>query len=88
MNEEETKRIIETFKSSREKIGEQYETLIKEVDNDLKKILTEEEYNVWNAVNGDRDKEQELINKIGKERYKVLLSKISDKISDKMKNVN
>lgn len=88
MNEEETKRIIETFKSSREKIGEQYETLIKELDNDLKKILTEEEYNVWNAVNGDRDKEQELINKIGKERYKVLLSKISDKISDKMKNVN
>lgn len=88
MNEKETKRIIETFKNSREKIGEQYETLIKEVDNDLKKILTEEEYNVWNAVNGDRDKEQELINKIGKERYKVLLSKISDKISDKMKNVN
>lgn len=34
MNKEETKRIIETFKNSREKIGEQYETLIKEVDDD------------------------------------------------------
>lgn len=37
MNEKETKKIIKTFKDSREKIGEQYEILIKEVDDDLKK---------------------------------------------------
>ena len=64
MNKEETKRIIETFKNSREKIGEQYETLIKEVDDDLKKVLTEEEYNVWNAVNSDEEKEQKIIDTI------------------------
>lgn len=88
MNKEETKRIIETFKNSREKIGEQYETLIKEVDDDLKNVLTEEEYNVWNAVNSDEEKEQKIINKIGKERYSQILSKISDKISDKMKKTS
>lgn len=46
-------------------------------------MLTEEEYNVWVAINSDEYEEQELINKIGKEKYNQIL----DKISDEMKKI-
>lgn len=83
MNENERKEFINLVKKSGEEIGNQYETLSKEIDADLKKVLTEEEYNVWVAINSNEYEEQELINKIGKEKYNQIL----DKISDEMKKI-
>lgn len=88
MNEEEAKKTIELIKKSREEIGDKYDELAKEVDNDLREKLGEEKYEVYVAANGTEEDEKKLIEEIGEEKYSKLLKEITDELSEQLKKFN
>lgn len=84
MTNEEAKRTIELIKKSREQIGDKYDGLAQKVNDDLKEILTDEQYRVWTAANGSEEEEKKLISEIGEEKYSELLTEITKKLSEKL----
>lgn len=88
MTEEEAKKFIEVVKKSREEIGDKYNELAKEVDNDLKAKLGEEKWEVYLAANGTEEDEEKLIEKIGKEKYVSLLNEITTELAEELKKNN
>lgn len=90
LTEEELQRAIYVVKKSREEIGEpRFSELSKEVDEDIKKLLGEEKWLVYEAAQGSQEMEDNLIAEIGKEKYSAFLDEINEillnQIDDKYK---
>ena len=85
MSEEEAKKAIEVIRKSREEIGDKYDELAKQVDDDLKEHLNEEQWKVYSAVVlGSQKDEDKLIEEFGKEKYISLLDEVNEYLNKKL----
>lgn len=81
------KKFVKLVKKSRKEIGDNYDKLSQEVDNDIKEKLSEEQYKVYTAAIGDsEEEEQKIIAEIGKDRYFDLLNELNEITSELLSN--